>query len=81
MAVGAPLDGHGWAKKAKCRAVAHFNGEIGGFGINRVKGNLGPHDDRLKVVGGTRDFNGVAGKMLLDPLGGNKNRLHFDLVP
>lgn len=47
----------------RCRAVAHLNGEIGGFGDIRVRGHITRHHHRLNVVGGTHDFNGVAGKM------------------
>ena len=62
--------------KIKCRVTVHFNGKLGGFGDIHVNGNLGRHDNRLNVVSGTDDFNGVAGKVLL----GRHNRLHFDLV-
>jgi hypothetical protein len=65
-------------RKLRCRAVAHLNGEIGGFGDIRVRGNIGPRDNRLNVVGGTGDFNGVGGKLLL--LGPRARTLHFDLV-
>jgi hypothetical protein len=68
------------ARKLKCRALIHLNGELGGFGNIGVSGNLGRHDNRVNVVGGTHDFNGVAGKMLLHHLHGNTDRLHFDLV-
>ena len=64
----------------KCRAVVHLNGEIGGFGDIRVRGDIGRGDNRLNVVGGTGDFNGVAGKVLLHSLRGRANKLHFDLV-
>jgi hypothetical protein len=67
-------------QKARCRAVIHLKGEIGGFGNISVSGDLGPHDNRLNVVGGTRDFNGVAGKMLLHTVNSRVDRLHFDLV-
>jgi hypothetical protein len=68
------------ARKVRCAARAHLNGEVGGFGDIKVKGNLGRHDDRLNVVGGSGDFNGVAGKVLVHDLGHNKSRLHFDLT-
>jgi hypothetical protein len=67
-------------RKLRCHVLVHLNGEIGGFGDIRVAGNLGRGDQRLNVVGGTDDFNGVAGKMLLRPLSGNTDKLHFDLV-
>ena len=68
----------------RCHAVVHLNGEIGGFGDIRVRGNIaavaGRGDNRLNVVGGTGDFNGVAGKLLLHNLGRRADKLHFDLV-
>jgi hypothetical protein len=69
--------GHG---RAKCHAVLHLNGEIGGFGDIRVSGDFERHDRRLNVVGGTNDFNGVAGKMLLHTVSRHIDKLHFDLV-
>ena len=62
----------------RCHADVHLNGEIGGFGDIRVRGNIGRGDNRFNVVGGTGDFNGVAGKVLL--LGQSRSKLHFDLV-
>jgi hypothetical protein len=67
-------------RKLRCHAVVHLNGEIGGFGDIRVAGNIGRGDNRVNVVGGTGDFNGVAGKMLIHSLHGDTDRLHFDLV-
>ena len=67
-------------RKLRCRAVVHLNGEIGGFGDLRVRGNIGPSDNRLNVVGGSGDFNGVAGKLLLHGLSPRADKLHFDLV-
>ena len=67
-------------RKLRCRAVVHLNGEIGGFGDIRVSGNIGRGDNKLNVVGGTGDFNGVAGKMLLHNLSRRADKLHFDLV-
>jgi hypothetical protein len=66
--------------RSKCHALLHFNGEIGGFGDISVRGDFERHDRRLNVVGGTHDFNGVAGKMLLYPVNRRIDRLHFDLV-
>jgi hypothetical protein len=64
--------------KARCRATIFLNGEVGGVGAIQVNGNVGEGDNRLNVVGGTGDFSGVAGKMVL---GGPKGtRLNFDLV-
>jgi hypothetical protein len=67
-------------RKLRCHAVVHLNGEIGGFGDILVSGNIGRHDNRVNVVGGTDDFNGVAGKMLIDNLSRDVDKLHFDLV-
>ncbi len=69
-------------KKLRCRAVAHLNGEIGGFGNIRVSGDIRPpRDNRLNVVGGTHDFNGVAGKLLVRSLHQkHTSRLHFALT-
>jgi hypothetical protein len=65
----------------KCRAVAHLNGKIGGFGDIRVRGNFSRHDNRLNVVGGSGQFDGVAGKMKLHGTGNKRvDRLHFDLT-
>jgi hypothetical protein len=68
------------ARKVRCHAVVHLNGNLGGFGDIRVRGDLGRGDNRLNVVGGTGDFDGVAGKILLHNLGRNTDKLHFDLV-
>ena len=67
-------------RKFRCHAVVHLNGEIGGFGDIRVRGDIGQGDNRLNVVGGTGDFNGVAGKVLLHNRGRRADKLHFDLV-
>ena len=67
-------------RSIRCHAVVHLNGEIGGFGDIRVRGNIGRGDNRFNVVGGTGDFNGVAGKMLLHNVSRRADRLHFDLV-
>jgi hypothetical protein len=66
----------------RCRGTYHLNGEIGGFGDINVRGNLRPGDNRLNVVGGTGDFNGVAGKETFRNLNrrGTKTIDKFDLV-
>jgi hypothetical protein len=53
----------------------HLNGEIGGYGNIRVKGDNDPGPDHLPVIGGSDDFNGVVGKLTWE--GG---KAHFDLV-
>ena len=65
-------------RKIKCKVLVHLNGEVGGFGDLRVSGNLGPGDNRLNVTGGTGDFAGVAGKVVLS--GPRGRRLTFSLV-
>jgi hypothetical protein len=70
----------GTAHALRCHAVIHLNGKIGGFGDIRVRGALRAHDDRVNVMGGTDDFNGVAGKMLLRSVSPKVDRLNFDLT-
>jgi hypothetical protein len=64
--------------KVRCHIRVHLNGEVGGLGDIFVSGNLGAHDGRLNVTGGTDDFDGVAGKVVLR--GAHDNRVHFDLT-
>jgi hypothetical protein len=66
----------------RCRGVMHLNGEIGGSGDIKYRGNVRPHDSRLNVTGGSGDFNGVAGKWVFDNLNesGTKTLNHFALV-
>jgi hypothetical protein len=68
--------------KVKCHGLIRLNGKIGGKGHIRVKGDLQGGDNHLVVVGGTRQFNGVAGKMTILPSTkpGISRRYHFDLV-
>ena len=65
----------------RCRGTYDLNGEIGGFGDIKVRGNLRQGDNRLSVVGGTGDFNGVAGKVVFRNLNrsGTKSMDKFDL--
>jgi hypothetical protein len=70
-------------EKLRCRALAHLNGQIGGFGNIRVSGDIRPpHGNRrLNVVSGTHDFTGVAGKVLVRNLHEkNSSRLRFTLT-
>ena len=62
----------------KCHGVVHLNGEIGGVGDIKIRGDLDPGSDRLVVIGGSRQFNGVAGKMTTR--GPKDAKYHFDLV-
>jgi hypothetical protein len=66
----------------RCRGTSHLNGEIGGFGDIKYRGNLRRGDTRLNVVGGSGDFNGVAGKSVFRDLNesGSKEMVKFDLV-
>ncbi len=62
--------------KFKCHYRFHLNGEIGGFGNIKVKGDNDRGADHLVVIGGSRQFDGVAGKVTMHGEGKN----HFDLV-
>jgi hypothetical protein len=66
--------------RVKCHAVVRLNGEIGGKGHIRIRGDLTRNDHRLNVVGGDGDFNGIAGKVLLHSVNRRTDRLHFDLT-
>jgi hypothetical protein len=68
------------AEKLVCRAVVRLNGEIGGNGHIRVRGDLQRRDNRLNVVGGDGDFDGVAGKLLIHAVNRRTDRFHFDLT-
>ena len=66
----------------RCRGITHLNGEIGGSGDIKYRGNYRRDDFRLNVTGGSGDFNGVAGKLVFENLNesGTKSLNHFDLV-
>jgi hypothetical protein len=66
----------------RVRGTVHLNGEVGGFGDIKYRGNIRRHDTRLNVVGGSGDFNGVAGKIVYRNLNrsGSKTVDKFDLV-
>ena len=49
--------------RLKCRLLVHLNGRIGGKGYIRAKGTFFHKDKYIRVVGGTRQFNGVRGKV------------------
>jgi hypothetical protein len=66
--------------RLRCHSLIHLNGEIGGFGTILVRGDLERHDNRLNVVGGTHNFDGVAGKEIVHSLSERTQRLHFDLI-
>lgn len=59
----------------RCKAVFFFpHGKI------KAQGNYGRGNNKLAVVGGTRGFDGVSGKLLVHGGGGKKSRLEFLLV-
>ena len=59
----------------RCKAVFFFpHGKI------KAQGNYGRGNNKLAVVGGTRVFDGVSGKLLVHGGGGRKSRLEFLLV-
>ena len=66
----------------KCRGVIHLNGEIGGSGDIKYRGNVSPGDTRLNVTGGSGDFNGVAGKWVFKNVNrsGSKSLIRFSLI-
>ena len=64
--------------KTKCRIRVHLNGEIGGFGDIRVKGDLDTGPDHFVVIGGSDEFDGVAGKLTVHTA--KRIKYHFDLV-
>jgi hypothetical protein len=67
--------------KVKCRVTVHLNGEIGGLGNMQVRGDLDRGPDHLVVLGGTRQFDGVAGKVTHHSTRNRRiDKLHFDLV-
>jgi len=65
----------------KCHERVHLNGEIGGFGVIRFKGDLDGGPQHFAVVGGSRQFNGVAGKVIdHNTKKSGVDKIHFDLV-
>jgi hypothetical protein len=66
----------------RCRGVIHLNGEIGGSGDIKYRGNLRKHEFRVNVTGGSGDFNGIAGKLVYEYLNeeGSKTLDNFSLV-
>jgi hypothetical protein len=59
----------------RCKGLIHLNREKGGPGYIRVRGDIEHKDDRLEVRGGSRQFDGAAGKVSWKGV-----RLYFDLV-
>ena len=56
----------GDGNKFRCRAIVHLNGEVGGLGFLRVKGNIGRGDNRLNITAGTGDFAHAGGAVFTD---------------
>ena len=70
-------------RNARCHGVFHLNGKIGGFGDIRVRGDYQPArgDKRLNVVGGSGQFDGVAGKAIVHNTRSPRfEKAHFDLT-
>ncbi len=66
----------------RCHGIMHLNGEIGGSGDIKYRGNVRRGDTRLNVTGGSGDFNGVAGKWVFENVNkpGTKSLNTFSLV-
>jgi hypothetical protein len=64
------------SSQAKCHIHYHLNGKVGGRGDINARGRFGKGRERFDVTGGTGDFNGVAGKVILN----DQNKSHFHLV-
>ena len=69
-------------RKLKCHGVFRLNGKIGGKGHIRFRGDLGQGEKHMVVLGGSRQFDGVAGKVIAHNTTkpGLSSRYHFDLV-
>jgi hypothetical protein len=63
-------------RQAKCHIDYMLNGKVGGRGHVHAVGQFGRGQERFNVTGGTRQFDGVAGKVLLS----NTNKSSFHLV-
>jgi hypothetical protein len=63
-------------RQAICHIHYHFNGRVGGKGTISARGRFGKGRERFNVTGGSGDFNGVAGKIILT----DDNRSSFHLV-
>jgi hypothetical protein len=70
--------------RVKCHGFIRLNGKVGGIGLIRLKGDAQPGELHVPVIGGTRQFNGVAGKNTILPTKHRKTRFddryHLDLV-
>lgn len=66
---------HTGRRKISCDAVFYFPA-----GKVKAEGKFGSGDNRLQVTGGTRRYDGVAGKVLIHNRGPHNTRLEFVLV-
>jgi hypothetical protein len=65
-------------RKIKCHVLVRLNGEMGKI---RVRGDLDRGPDHLVVLGGSRQFDGVAGKVTRHATKNKRiDKLHFDLI-
>jgi hypothetical protein len=66
---------------ARCRVIFHLDGEISGSGTIRASGvfNRGT-DERININGGSGDFEGAAGKVIVDDFPGRGQLISFDVV-
>jgi hypothetical protein len=66
--------------EAQCLGVVHLNGRAGGTGKLRYSGDLGADEQRVRVTGGSGDFEAVRGKLTFRGLGDpDRTRFRFDL--
>jgi hypothetical protein len=61
--------------QARCHIHYHLNGKVGGDGTIKAVGRFGKGRERFNVTGGSGDFDGVAGKVILSH--DNKSRFHL----
>jgi hypothetical protein len=62
--------------RVKINALARFRGE----GSLKAQGVEGPGDNRIPIIGGTRAFDGAAGKLQTNGIGHGRTRLTFTFV-
>ncbi len=60
----------------RCKYRFRLDGRAGGVGNLRARGKLSPNHRRLRVIGGTHEFSGVAGKIGVSR---TRNKIHFHL--
>jgi hypothetical protein len=66
--------------EAQCLGVVHLNGRVGGTGKLRFAGDIGADEQRVRVTGGSGDFEAVRGKLTFRGLGEpDRTRFRFDL--